>query len=608
MCGIAGFAGAAEPPGHALEAALRAIGKRGPDGKGLRLFGSGSGAGRIFRGALLHTRLAIRDLSANGAQPMSNEDGSIWIAFNGECYGWEAGRAELEARGHRFRSRTDTEFILHGYEEWGAGVLPRLRGMFAFAIFDTRKNRVFCARDRLGKKPFYFKCGDDGFFFGSNLAALAALAPARLELDPAGIDAFLAHRYIPAPLTLFKGVSKLPPAHFLEFDVDSPASASPLVFWEPSPRGSADLLATLRESVALRLVADRPVGIFLSGGVDSQAVASLVRGHSGLSAFTASFGDRDFDEAREAAAAASDFGLRHEVLSVEMDPGAIDGIVGDLDEPFADPSAIPTWYLCREASRKVKVALTGDGGDELFAGYKRYAKHLAARRFGFPVRLPGPPLHAGGGWINKSTLAGRISKILLGSSLGWQAAYALRFSGIDPATRSFLQPSMGRLPAHRWRLPDPSVRWSPLGWMLECDRLNYLPEYILKKGDLCGMAHGLELRNPLLDHFFFEAVLAMPAGTRVSRHAKSFLRRISNRAHTGAKRGFNPPIGRWLSSPAMQARLAQLPKSLGELTHGQLEPKRVRAVALPGRASAENGEWLWQFLVLEISLRRLTVA
>jgi len=612
MCGIAGFAGRRQVARPALEPVLRSLAQRGPDGAGATLFtreGEGWRTTEAGPVGLIHTRLSIRDLSTNGAQPMANEDGSVWVVFNGEVYGWEAERDDLERRGHVFRSRTDTEFLIHGYEEWGEGVLDRLRGMFAFAILDLRRERLFCARDRLGKKPFYHAFGPAGFAFASTLHALRAV-PLGLpfELDPEGVDAFLAHRYIPAPRTLYRGAGKLPAGHKLTYEWGRRPEQPPVItaYWQPQPQAGADVVAQLRTAVGLRLVSDRPVGLFLSGGIDSRAVGkALAEAKVTINAFTAGFPDAPpgYDETTEAAEAARRYRLPHQVLPIRMQAEDLPRILRDMDEPFADPSAIPTWYLCREASRAVTVALTGDGGDELFAGYKRYAVHLRTGwRRGLPT-LPGNGFRAAAP-LNKRTLGGRLRRVGLEWRLRWTEAYALRFSGLDPLTRAFLQPGLGQVQAHYWRLP--AGEFDPLGWMLECDWLNYLPDYILRKGDLCGMAHGLELRNPLLDHVLAQGIMGLPAAERFTSPTKRLLRTYLGETETvQPKRGFNPPLETWLRAGWLADRIQALPADLSRLTSGQLGRAPLETMVRDWRDRRVTDEVLWQLLVLTEAIRHL---
>ncbi len=613
MCGIAGIFHQHTLSSERLEAAREALLTRGPDGSGLRYFSYHEQkkwhASETGTAALLQTRLSIRDLSSAGTQPMQNEDGSVWIVYNGEIYGWEEEAEILKRRGHHFSGHCDTEFILHGYEEWGEAILDRLRGMFAIAIFDLRHEKLLLARDRLGEKPLFYRPDKNSFSFASSARALAALNEdmAPLHFNPLAIDAFLTHRYIPAPLSIFEGIYKLPAAHRLvvKFDRGKIAIGKPEEYWQLTPEKS-DSSIIFHEAVEQRLVSDRPLGIFLSGGIDSQAIAATVaqNGHlSEFSSFTATFpNDPHFDESMAAATIAKRLGLRHKALPITMNSADAPRIVADLDEPFADPSAIPTWYLCQAAVQEIVVALAGDGGDELFAGYKRYAVHQRASRLLPRFSKKKSP------WTSselclKTSRSGRLRRLLLSYQLGWEEAYALRFSALDPLTRAFLQPDY-EIKTHYWRLPQQHL--SPRDWMLECDRLNYLPEYILRKSDLCGMAHSLELRSPMVDHRFVAAVHGMTPQERFTHPPKKFLQnQIGPQAVTGPKRGFNPPLHAWLQQSALAELLHKLPTELEKLTNGQLAANRLVNLMSEASKNSSLHEIRWMFLVLRLSLEQL---
>src|SRR3990167_1239855 len=393
MCGIAGLFSSNTLSEQSLINARSCLSTRGPDGEGTTFFSFSennhwhhSAQGTA---ALLQTRLSIRDLSSAGAQPMKNEDGSVWIVYNGEIYGWEEEAQVLRSRGHHFASHCDTEFILHGYEEWGDAVLDHLRGMFAFAIVDLRKQRLFLGRDRLGEKPLFYTATNGTFAFASTARALLALTSphTKPQFNPNAIDAFLTHRYIPAPLSIIDGFYKLPAAHSMvvHLDQEKPIIEQPQSYWAPTPSPKKDPPLLFREAVDLRLASDRPLGVFLSGGIDSQALVASLSGNnkvpSKLSTFTATFPNNPrYDESVAAAKIAKQWECNHTELPITMGPSDALSIIHDLDEPFADPSAIPTWYLCQAAVKKITVALAGDGGDELFAGYKRYGVHERAAR------------------------------------------------------------------------------------------------------------------------------------------------------------------------------------------------------------------------------------
>jgi len=606
MCGIAGFTGTRTIDPAAIEAMSAPLSSRGPDARHAATWGPGfqSRTGPAQH-ALLHTRLSIRDLREVADQPMHNADGSVWISYNGEVYGWEKDADELRRRGYTFKTTGDTEFILHAYEEWGPDCLSRLRGMFAFAILDLRRRRLFLARDRMGIKPLIYAQHGREFAFASTLRALLPWLPENgRRLSPAGIDAYLTHRTIPAPLTLVEGVHRLPHGHQAILDLES-GKLDISRYWHPVPDAKEDLAGQLNEAVRLRTVADRPVGIFLSGGIDSTVVAQTLarEGFHDITAYTASFPGTDYDESELATKVARRLGLRHEILPIEHAiADDFDRIVADLDEPFADPSSFPLWYIARAASQQVKVVLGGDGGDELFAGYKRYARHLRSRWRG-KLRLPIAPSQV-------RTLPGRTAKWRDELSMSWPEAYSLRFSGMSPSLRRYLQPVLTCVPAVYWDMMPRAVG-DPLPTMLDIDMHNYLPEYILRKGDLCTMAHGLELRVPLLDHRLYERVLAMPAAERFTDPAKQALVLGCDVCQQlgllqQKKRGFNPPVGLWLRRE-LRPRLTGLGMRLESATRGQLANDRVnRLVSAFLNGDASRAELVLQLLILDVSLKQLS--
>lgn len=604
MCGIAGFVGRRMLDETARARMLAALAARGPDAWGAVAWGEGfvrtEGAACA---ALLHTRLAIRDLRTVADQPMCNAAGDLWISYNGEVYGWEQDAAELKRRGYRFRTTSDTEFILHGYAEWGLDVLKKLRGMFAVAILDLRTRKLHLVRDRMGIKPLVYFYREGEIAFGSTVrAVLPYLTAEERRLSPQGIDAYLAHRYIPAPRSLFERIRRLPNGHVASFDLAN-GGLNVQPYWRPVAEYAGDFTQTLREAITLRTVSDRPLGLFLSGGVDSATIASVLAttGHRDITAFTAAFPGTDYDESVLAARVARQLGLPHRILPIEQNIAEdFERIVADLDEPFADPSGIPLWYLARAASRQVRVALGGDGGDELFAGYKRYAQHLRSAWRG-KLRLPLPVLH--------HTLPGRWSKLADELRLEWLAAYSLRFSGMSPSLRHYLQPDLAPTQAVYWDRMPSDCR-DPLEALLATDMNNYLPEYILRKADLCTMAHGLELRVPLLDHRLYQAVLALPPRERFTRPAKLALATACGvcrelKLFGQKKRGFNPPLDLWLRGD-LRARLAGLGGRLEAVTCGQLHAARVQRLLdayLGGRTAL--AEQVLQLLILDVSLCQL---
>ncbi|MBS1189853.1 MAG: asnB [Rhodocyclaceae bacterium] len=610
MCGIAGFFGQRPMGNGEVEAMRAAIARRGPDA--FHIAGGDAGGpftanatGRPLQRALLHARLSIRDPRPCADQPMANGDGSVWLCYNGEVYGWEEDARYLESQGYPFATHSDTEFILRGYEHWGLdGLLPRLRGMFAFAIVDLRRGKVYCARDRLGLKPFLYYHDPKGreFAFASLVRGVLPYLPAdRRNFDPEGIDAYLAHRTIPAPRTVFSHIRRLENGHCLEFDLETGA-LSRRRYWSPEPE-AGDWRVELDRAIALRTVADRPVGVFLSSGVDSVVLASRLahQGYTNIQTFTAGFSTPEMDESPRAAAIAARLGLGNRRIAIPDEAGGdFEAIVADLDEPFADPSSFPTWYLAREAVNEVKVVLCGDGGDELFGGYKRYRQHLrsAWRRHLPPLAClrPAPQVAPGKG-----------ERLKLEAALTWLDAYPLRFSGIGCSERAALQPDFHVRP-HWWRLPEDVSRRPPLEQLLAIDGENYLPEYILRKADLLTMAHGLEARAPFLDHRFVEQVLAMPPAERFTSPAKKALAGVCPEAEEFArlsrkKMGFNPPVGRLLAR--LSSRLQGLPERLAACSGGQLPAPVLRQAVDIWEGDPGRGEQLLQLLILDESLAQL---
>ncbi|MEJ7668464.1 MAG: asparagine synthase (glutamine-hydrolyzing) [Casimicrobiaceae bacterium] len=606
MCGIAGHFG--RPVGPEVRARmLGALLTRGPDAQHVAAFdatGARAAEDAAAAAGLVHARLSIIDPRPIADQPMSSDDGAVWICYNGEVYDWQDEARLLAARGAQFRTRSDTEFILRAYEAYGIeGLLPRLRGMFAFAIADFRTRVVHLVRDRIGLKPLVYAHRDGSLAFGSTVrSVLPWLPPAARAFSPESIDAFLAHRYIPAPRTIFTNIARLANGHRLAYDLDT-GHVSQHRYWTPVPAPGADCAQLLDEAIALRLVADRPLGLFLSSGVDSATIACRLAatGHQALRSFSAAFPGSPLDESADALATARALGFPNEQIVI---PKAIRAdfaaIVAALDEPFADPSAFPTWYLARATVPHVKVVLGGDGGDELFGGYKRIGQHLrSAWRSGWRAPLPTLPDRRPQGWRK---IAGELA-------LDWEDAYALRFSGLTPNQRRFLQPAATPLPAHYWRAPD-SAGLSKVEQLLRWDFANYLPEYILRKADLCTMAHGLELRAPLLDHRFVEAVLALPAARRFTDPPKRYLATLAPELErigvfSRKKRGFNPPLGGWLRGDLAE-RLSVAGTSLAQLTCGQLDSKRIDTMIGAYATTPALAEQVLSLVVLDESLRQLT--
>ncbi len=603
MCGIAGFVSAEPVADSVASAMLDGIRQRGPDTQHIHHWGAGFNADLTgdIHAALIHSRLSIRDLSDAANQPMSNDNRQVWLCYNGEVYDWEKDAKSLAGQGFVFKTHSDTEYILNAYLAYGFdAMLQRLRGMFAFAILDLRQQKIYLARDRMGLKPllFHHDAQSHSFAFGSTVRSVAPFLPMRQRAFSAkAIDAYLAHRYIPAPLTIFESIQRLENASCLTFDLKT-YHLTKRTYWRPTP-GTGEWKTELDSAIQMRTVADRPIGVFLSAGIDSSTVTERLQalGFDNLTCFSAAFPGSSFDESKQAAEFAAQLGLPHQkvaitdALSVDFDQ-----LIADLDEPFADPSSIPSWYLSRETAKSVAVVLGGDGGDELFAGYKRYQKHLRSmRRFHLPDIFQSVR-----GWSPKGW-----RKWLVEASLTWQDAYAFRFSGLHVAQRRFLQPDLA-CQTHYWRQPETQV--SGLQQLLEIDRLNYLPEYILRKADLCTMAHGLEQRTPLLDHHFYQEIIGLSPEERFTQPPKKILGKIApgiNPIFSRKKRGFNPPLTTWLQRD-LSSRKNNLGQRLHALTHGQIQSQACDSLIEKYYAGlASLAEQVLQLFILDESLRQL---
>ncbi|MBI3529729.1 MAG: asparagine synthase (glutamine-hydrolyzing) [Betaproteobacteria bacterium] len=605
MCGIAGFFSLEPVAPQTPERMLDVLRRRGPDAQHSVLWNS-----RFERtqgaasNALLHARLSIIDPRPEADQPMANEAKDIWICYNGEVYDWAGPAAELKALGYSFRNRSDTEFILRAYEAWGIDCIARLRGMFAFAILDLRRRTAWLVRDRMGLKPLIYASFDGRLAFGSTVRSVLPFLPgSKREFSAEGIDAYLAHRYIPAPRTVFSSINRIENGHYIRFDLDS-RRLEKVRYWYPRPQ-AGNWLETLDQAVEMRTVADRPLGVFLSGGIDSSVIASRLAalGHRDLHSFTAAFPGSPMDESAQATEVADRLELRNLAIPINADIARdFSRIVADLDEPFADPSSVPSWYLSQETTNHVKVVLGGEGGDELLAGYKRMRQHLCSRwRRG--LRLPGLP-------ISSSMARSGGAKWIAEMRMSWKDAYSLRFSGFGPQQRRFLS---GGKPLQRelyWRAADTEEEGA-LNEILQIDWANYLPEYILRKGDLCTMAHGLELRAPLLDHVFFQTLLSLPEETRFTSPPKRMLApalvAIADLdLFARKKRGFNPPLQPWLRG-ALSARFEGLGERLNAMTNGMLPGTAIAEMVQAYKSGDETlAEGILQLLILDESLAQLS--
>jgi len=622
---VCGIAGEVSWSGVDRDAAIRMAERlrhRGPDHRATYV----SPAGRC---ALAHARLRIIDLET-GEQPMSNEDGSVWVVFNGEVYNFTELRGELAAHGHAFRSRSDTEVIVHGYEQWGDRLPERLDGMFALAIWDERRQRLFLARDRAGKKPLYVYRDDERLLFASEIKAILEHPAADRAIEPSALPLYLTYGYVPTPLTFYRRIRKLPPASCLVLETDrGPREWS---YWDldftPQPiraeEAEEELRARMRAAVRRRMIADVPLGAFLSGGVDSTIVVGLMSEAASAPVRTFSIGYSDdpvYDETSYARLAASRFGAQHtEFMVGPQSIDLVDRLVDAYDEPFGDSSAIPTYIVSELARREVTVALVGDGGDELFAGYLRFyaavlSERVPAGLFGLAASLARRlPHHA-----NSRSASRRFARFVEAASLPLEERM-LRWIGFFAGeVGSLLRPELtaeidDRKLADSFREPLERTReLSPLARVLDLNFRTYLLDDLLPKADRCSMAHGLELRSPFLDTAVMELAASLPdrlklrTGTTKVILRRAFRDLLPDEILKRGKMGFGVPLPTWFRKewrPLVEKRLLDPSARIYEW----LRPEPVRSMAEQHfAATADYGHQLWALLTLETWLeRRLT--
>jgi len=616
MCGIAGIFAAdasAAVDAACLRAMAAALAHRGPDGDGFR---HGRGYG------LAHRRLAIIDLST-GDQPMTDASGRLWVVFNGEIYNHLDLRAQLEAKGHVFTTRSDTEVLLHGWRAWGEALPSYLRGMFAFALVDEEQDLLFAARDRVGKKPFHYALTPRGLWFASEIKGLLVdqVGLARV-LDPVALAQFLCLRYVPDPRTAFRGIVRLPPAHTLVLRRGGTPRVSrywQLSFADEDRRRPEELreatLALLDEATRIRLMSDVPLGAFLSGGVDSFAVVdSMARAGGGqVVACTVGFDDPRFDERVHARAAAAHSGAKlfEDEVRVE-DMLADDWFAATFDEPFADSSAVPTYHVSRLARRHVTVALAGDGGDEAFAGYRRYRFDLVENRL--RRCLPGAAWRALGALYPKADFLPRFlrgKRTLENLGRDPAVAYARSVSAslpheVLPLLRGVgegVDPLAPVVEAYR-----ASDGRDALSRACAADFATWLPGDILVKVDRAAMANSLEVRAPFLDHVLLELAARVPSALKIAHgETKAFLRsalrpRLGEVVMTRRKQGFAVPLRAWMAG-AVGDELAQRLRATSLSEH--VDVGRAEALlAQHQKGLADRSEVLWALTVFGRFLQR----
>ena len=615
MCGIAGFverqAGSRRESDFGLVHAMcDVIRHRGPDDEGIHVE---SGVGLGMR------RLSIIDLST-GHQPIHNEDESVWLVFNGEIYNYRELRGELERAGHRFYTSSDTETIVHAYEQWGEDCFTRLRGMFGIALWDRTNRTLLLARDRAGIKPLYYTEHASRLYFGSELKSLLAAGAVDGGIDVESLDHFLAFLYTPRDRSIFTGVSKLPPGHLLRWR-EGRSELRP--YWQIGARetfaGTADEAAeglrhVLAGAVRSHMVSDVPLGAFLSGGVDSSAVVGLMAAASDrpVQTFSIGFDEPQYDELEHARAVATHFGTDHHEFVVRPDGlGILDRLIEHFDEPFADASAIPTWYVSEIARRHVTVVLSGDGGDELFGGYDRYLPHPRVEQFD---RLPIPGLRR---------LASGIWPLL---PHGMQGKNFLRHVALDTEGR-FIDSVALFTADQRAALYTPGLRASlratsaetalghhfsrfsalpPHSRMMRFDFETYLPEDVLTKVDRMSMAHSIETRVPLLDNEVIDFAATLPAHYKIWNGRRKHVLKEAVKGLLPAgildrkKQGFGVPLDVWFRG-GLTDMFNDVLGSARTRQRGFFEPAFVARLVqdhLAGRR--DHTLRLWQLLVFEL--------
>ncbi|MGD1077520.1 MAG: asparagine synthase (glutamine-hydrolyzing) [Candidatus Sulfotelmatobacter sp.] len=616
MCGIAGIVSTAAD--QRIEAATihrmcQAIVHRGPDDEGI-FVKDGTGLGM--------RRLSIIDL-AGGHQPVFNEDRSVWVVFNGEIYNFQQLRSELLSRGHRLATHSDTEVIVHLYEEMGRDCVHQLRGMFAFALYDERRRKVLIARDRLGEKPLHYAFDGKRLLFGSEIKAILAVAPELAQVDRQAVRQYIQFGYIPDPATSFSDIKKLPPGHLLELE-NGRLSVSQYwdlpVYGTHSPASEEECLEELEqrleEAVKMRLIADVPLGAFLSGGADSSTIVALMARSSSrpVKTFSIGFRKKDFDETPYARMVAQKFGTEHHELILDPDVvSSVDTITHSLEEPFGDASALPTYYVSRLARQHVTVAVSGDAGDEIFAGYDRYRVCLQDRSFGWipdwTRRIYREHLHK----LVPRCLPGRSLSYSI--SLPWQERYIEDVS-LQPVQRqmalfsdNFMTPAAGEanpFDLFRSYIESAPAR-DPLSRLLYLDSKTYLPADILTKVDRMSMLTSLEARAPMVDHIFLEWATGLTSEWKIrGGEQKYILRKLAERvgvpreALYRPKQGFALPLVHWTRHELKDLILTALlePRTL---QRGYLNPPAVRQLLDEHfRGRRNHAGRIWRLLMLEL--------
>ena len=635
MCGITGAVWSDQKQSispEVLDRMTNAISHRGPDASQTWIDTSHRDAyGNNIGVALGFRRLSIIDLEG-ARQPMSNEDGTVQMVFNGEIYNYQTLRRRLEGRGHQFATDGDGESILHLYEDYGADCFNHLNGMFAIGIWDAKRTRFVLARDRIGQKPLYYAVKDNRLVFGSELKSLATVEGICEEIDPAAIDEFLTYQYVPHPGTIWKGVRKLAPGHMAFFE-NGQLSVHRYWNFDPSIETPIDgetacehLRELLTDSVRIRMQSDVPLGAFLSGGIDSSLITAIANEHceSSIRTFSIGFPVADFDETAYAAEVAKHLGTQHQRFEVKPSGvDVIDKLVWHYDEPFGDSSAVPTWYLSELTKSEVTVALSGDGGDELFAGYERYRALWLSNQLRslFPVhKIPGLRLIQKLPDTNRRKSLVRRAKRFLEALDQPPARRYLNWLQIFPEslrasiyTDSLLEALPGDDPfdflESAW---TQSAGRDLVTRASTADLLTYLPCDLCTKVDIASMAHGLEVRQPLLDHRIVEFAASLPVNLKFrGKRGKLILQdafgsMIPKAIFTRKKMGFGIPIANWFRDelkPMVHDTLLAEDAKISPYLRQDSIAQLVRA----HESNEQNhGYRLWNLLILEKWLREWT--